>query len=112
MHYLCVVLDCNVTYRGPPGWERWNYTFDAYWVGGQLQSVYSCNSTFVWKPIIGSSQTMRYKGWPSDEPNCGFKSEACLAVNKYAYSQTKWNDMLCTWNMCSVCEVRADTLIK
>jgi hypothetical protein len=108
--------NCNVTFRGPPGWERWNYTFDAYWVSGQLRIISSCNSTFVWKPIEGVTQPMRYSNWPSDEPNCAFedgaKKEACLALNKYTHSQSKWNDMLCTWPLCSICEVRADTIIN
>lgn len=75
-----------------------------YWTSGRRTSD-SCTSPFIWKASIGQAQSLAYTNWRADEPNCAFNEEFCLSFCAFQESNRQWNDIICSWAVCSVCEV-------
>ena len=79
-----------------------------YWTAGQRIDPSRC-STFIWRVTSTNTyndtvSTMTYTNWYSLEPDCGTgQTEKCM--NLYSRHSYKWNDLSCSSEVCSVCEL-------
>jgi len=79
-----------------------------YWTAGQRIDPSRC-STFIWRVTSTNTyndtvSTMTYTNWYSLEPDCGRgQTEKCM--NLYSRHSYKWNDLSCSSEVCSVCEL-------
>jgi len=76
-----------------------------FYTGGQRIEASDCNSEFNWKPSGDVQFGMNFTNWPTDEPNCDFDGEACLAYDTVDDSLNyRWNDVDCSNTYCALCE--------
>lgn len=83
---------------------NWGLTF---WTAGQRIDPSRC-STFIWRVTSTNAysetlSTMTYTNWYSGQPNCHSQQEKCM--NLGGGRSYGWNDLSCSIEGCSVCEL-------
>lgn len=93
--------DCTGTARAP---DNSDHDVNNFWTSGKRKTN-DCSSPFHWEPSDRFTQALGYTNWCDGEPNCYFPQEYCLALARVHCSGFRWNDMICSWPLCSVCEM-------
>jgi len=78
-----------------------------YWIAGQRIDP-SRGSPFVWRitstsPRDETVSPMSYTNWDQNQPDHAHNTEACAHL--ISGRSSVWNDLPCTWKICSVCEL-------
>lgn len=94
------VLGCRQTNHLPDNTLR---TSNGFWIGARRWNTSDCTSPLEWTSNSDTTFPIEYNNWAPYEPNCGSNSEACASINKWHNS--KWNDLLCAWSACPLCEI-------
>lgn len=98
---VCNFPDCTGTARAP---DNSDHGVNNFWTSGKRKQN-ECTSPFHWVPSDSFTQALGYTNWCDGEPNCHFPAENCIALARVHCSGFRWNDMICSWPLCSVCEV-------